>query len=99
MNALALMGQLVREARIGKALTTTDLAARAGISRALLQRIEKGDPGCAIGSVFEVAAICGVSLFEHNPRLLATKLAMQSEKMTLLPKSVRTISKGVKDDF
>ena len=40
LDALALLGQLVREARLSKAMTTTDLAARAGISRALLQRIE-----------------------------------------------------------
>ena len=63
-DALALLGQLVREARLGKAMTTTDLASRAGISRSLLQRIERGDPGCSIGVVFEVAALSGVPLFE-----------------------------------
>ena len=99
LNALALLGQFVREARLGKALTTTDLAARAGISRALLQRIERGDPGCSIGAVFEVAAICGVPLFEQDPRALSNTLALHREKMALLPKSVRTSSKGVKDDF
>lgn len=45
LDALALLGQLVREARLIKAMTTTDLASRAGISRALLQRIERGDLG------------------------------------------------------
>jgi transcriptional regulator with XRE-family HTH domain len=99
LNALELLGQLVREARLAKALTTTDLAARAGVSRALLQRIEKGDPGCSIGAVFEVAAICGVPLFEQEQRQLASYLALQREKMTLLPKAVRARTKGVKDDF
>jgi transcriptional regulator with XRE-family HTH domain len=99
LNALELLGQLVREARLGKALTTTDLATRAGISRALLQRIEKGDPGCSIGAVFEVAAICGVPLFEQEARQLASHLALQREKMALLPKAVRARAKGVKDDF
>jgi DNA-binding XRE family transcriptional regulator len=64
LDALALLGQLVREARLGKAMTTADLASRAGISRALLQRIERGDPGCSVGVVFEVAALCGVPLFD-----------------------------------
>jgi ribosome-binding protein aMBF1 (putative translation factor) len=41
LDALALLGQLVRESRHAKAMTTTDLASRAGISRALLQRIER----------------------------------------------------------
>jgi transcriptional regulator with XRE-family HTH domain len=99
LDALALLGQLVREARIAKAMTTMDLASRAGISRALLQRIERGDPGCSIGVVFEVAAICGVPLFDQEQRQLATHLALHREKMVLLPKAVRTRAKGVKDDF
>lgn len=99
LDALALLGQLVREARLGKAMTTTDLASRAGISRALLQRIERGDPGCSIGVVFEVATLCGVPLFDQEQRQLTTHLALHREKMALLPKAVRTRSKGVKDDF
>jgi transcriptional regulator with XRE-family HTH domain len=99
LDALALLGQLVREGRLKKALTAADLASRAGISRALLQRIERGEPGCSIGAVFEVAAICGVPLFEPEPRRLASRLAQQEEKMALLPKAVRTANPAVKDDF
>lgn len=99
LSALELLGQLVREARLNKALTTIDLAARAGISRALLQRIERGDPGCSIGAVFEVATICGVPLFDQEQRQLTTHLALHREKMALLPKAVRVRMKGVKDDF
>lgn len=99
LDALALLGQLVREARLGKAMTTTDLAARAGISRALLQRIERGDPGCSIGVVFEVATLCGVPLFDQEQRQLTTHLALHREKMVLMPKAVRARAKGVKDDF
>jgi transcriptional regulator with XRE-family HTH domain len=99
LAALALLGQLVREARVLKALTTTDLAERAGISRALLQRIERGDPGCSIGAVFEVATLCGVPLFDQDQRQLSAHLALQREKVALLPQAVRTRMKGVKDDF
>jgi transcriptional regulator with XRE-family HTH domain len=98
-DALQLLGQLVREGRLARAFTTTELATRAGISRALLQRIEKGDPGCSIGAVFETAAICGVPLFESDKRLLAATLARQSEKMALLPKAVRAGTRKVNDDF
>ena len=97
--ALELLGQLVREARLAKALTAADLAARAGISRALLARIERGDPGCSIGAVFEVATICGVPLFDQEQRQLTTHVAMHREKMALLPKAVRKGVKEVKDDF
>lgn len=99
LNALDLLGQLVREARLNKSLTTSELAQRAGISRALLQRIERGDPGCSIGAVFEVAAICGIPLFEKEQRELAGIVAAQKEKMALLPKAVRPRTKGTKDDF
>lgn len=98
LDALQLLGQRVREGRLAKALTTMELAARAGISRTLLQRIEKGDPGCSIGAVFEAAAICGVALFESNERQLRVMLAHQTEKMALLPKSVRA-GGAVNDDF
>ena len=99
LDALRLLGQLIKEGRIARSLTTTDLATRAAISRTLLQRIERGDPSCSIGAVFECAVICGVPLFEQNFRLLAVTLSRQSEKMTLLPKSVRASLKEVKDDF
>ncbi len=99
LEALALLGQIVREARLGHAMTTTDLASRAGISRALLQRIERGDPGCSIGVVFEVATLCGVRLFDQEHRQLTTRLTLHREKMALLPKAVRARSKVVKDDF
>lgn len=99
LNALAYLGQLVREARIGKSMTTADLAARTGISRSLLQRIERGDPSCSIGAVFEAAVICGVPLFEADQRLMAQQLARQTEKMALLPKAVRPSQKAVNDDF
>ncbi len=99
LQGLELLGSLVHEARINKALTTTDLAARAGISRSLLQRIERGDPNCSIGAVFEVASICGVPLFNEEQRELNASLLHQREKLTLLPKSVRSHLKEVNDNF
>jgi transcriptional regulator with XRE-family HTH domain len=98
-DALQLLGALIRAGRLAKAMTTTDLAARAGISRALLQRIERGDAGCSIGAVFEVAALCGVTLFEPDARSLASQVARQQDKLALLPQAVRTAQKAVKDDF
>lgn len=98
-DALALLGQLIREGRLAKSLTTTELATRAGISRALLQRIERGDPGCAIGAVFETAAICDVALFDSDERALATRKARHAEKLALMPKAIRQSRAGVKDDF
>ena len=71
LEALLLLGQRIRAARIERKLTMDETSTRAGISRALLRRIEHGDPGSAIGSVFEVATVVGVSLFEPDRSRLA----------------------------
>ena len=52
-DAAVLLGQLIRRGRIERKITAAELAQRAGLSRGLVQRIEKGDPGCAIGAAFE----------------------------------------------
>lgn len=98
-DATALLGSLIREARLERRLTTQELAERAGISRGMLQRIEKGDLKCEIGAVFEVATIVGVKLFDADGRTLTKQLHQAKDKLTLLPKSVRKKSKTVRDDF
>lgn len=99
LNALALMGNQIRAGRIASNLTAEALAERAGVSRSLLQRIEKGDPGCTIGAVFEVATILGIPLFDADAKTLALRLNYSNEKQALLPKAVRPSGKVVKDDF
>ena len=98
-DAAALLGVLIREARLARKLTAQELADRAGISRGLLQRIEKGNLKCEIGAVFEVAAIVGVKLFDADESMLTKHLRQINEKLTLLPKSVRNKFKVVHDDF
>jgi transcriptional regulator with XRE-family HTH domain len=98
-EATVMLGQLIRLARISHKLTFEELAERAGMSRGLLHRIEKGDPGCAIGSVFEVAAIVGVRLFDADQTALAKGVASNEATLALLPKSVRKSTRPVKDDF
>lgn len=98
-DAAALLGALIREARYECKLTAQELADRAGISRGLLQRIEKGNLKCEIGAVFEVATIVGVRLFDADERTLMRHLGQTREKLALLPKSVRRKSKAVRDDF
>lgn len=98
-DAVKLLGQIIRRARIEKKLTTQDLADRAGISRGLLRRIETGDPRCAIGSAFEVAAIVGIRLFDANQSTLTQSIENQASVLSLLPKTVRHTSLKVEDDF
>jgi len=98
-EAAELLGHMIRSARIEREWTVAQLAERAGVSRGLVQRIEKGDLGCSIGVVFEVAALVGLRLFDSKPITLVRHLAMARDKMTLLPKAVRPRQKAVKDEF
>ncbi|RLA46498.1 MAG: transcriptional regulator [Gammaproteobacteria bacterium] len=99
-EALELMGKLIKLARKKRKLTAQDLAGRAGISRGLLQRIERGDPKCEIGATFEVATIVGVKLFEIEGSTLTGHIERIDDKLALLPRSVRKKStKAVDDEF
>lgn len=98
-DAVELLGALIREARNERNITAQELADRAGISRGMLQRIEKGNMKCEIGVVFEVAAIVGIRLFDSDESTLSVHLQQTREKLTLLPKSVRKKIKTVRDDF
>lgn len=100
-EALRLLAVTIRSARLEQKLTAEEVAERAGISRSLLQRIEKGDPGCGIGVVFEVAKIVGVKLFDEDADMgtITVHRKRAEEKLSLLPRRSRKITKKVNDDF
>lgn len=99
LEAITLLGNLIRTARKERKMTTQEVADRAGISRGLLQRIEKGDPKCELGATFEVATIVGVKLFDTEATTLTKHIRQTEDKLTLLPKSVRKKAKIADDDF
>jgi transcriptional regulator with XRE-family HTH domain len=98
-EAMKLLGRAIRAQRIERKMTTSEVAERAGISRALLHRIERGDPKASIGAAFEAATVTGVTLFEPNVSRLATRINEVDSKLALLPSAVRVTRKAVKDDF
>jgi transcriptional regulator with XRE-family HTH domain len=99
LEAIALLGQMIRAGRLERKITAAEMATRMGVSRALIQRIEKGDPGCAIGAVFEAAAITGVNLFESDREKLSSHRAITGEILRLLPKTARKSKRAITDDF
>jgi len=99
LEAAHLLGKLVRLGRAQKKITTQDLADRAGISRGLLLRIEKGNPKCEIGTVFEVAALVGVTLFNADSDALSSNVEHIEDKLALLPKTIHKSRKAIDDDF
>lgn len=98
-EALALMAARIRAARLERRLSTQEVAERAGISRSMLQRIEKADMKCEIGAVFEVATIVGVRLFDSEGLSLSKHLKQAQDKLALLPQKARKAIRVVDDDF
>lgn len=98
-EAAFLMGQQIKLARKERKWSLVNLAERAGISKRTLQKIEAGEMTPAIGLVFEVAALVGVSLFEQDSQRLATSIDLTQSKIALLPKRIREQTKVAEDDF
>lgn len=98
-EAAVLLGKQIKLGRKQRKWAEHDLADRAGISRATLQKIEKGDLTCAIGLVFEVATLVGVKLFDTGNTSLTMHIERTDDKITLLPKAIHKSKKVVDDDF
>jgi DNA-binding XRE family transcriptional regulator len=98
-KAASLLGTMISFYRKERKLTSQNLADRAGISRATLQKIEKGDMKCEIGIVFEVAALVGVKLFNADFISLQSIEEKFDDKIALLPKSIRPSKQDVDDAF
>jgi transcriptional regulator with XRE-family HTH domain len=58
--ALERLGKDVRSARLRRGIAVADLAVRAGTSPSSIGRLEKGDPGVAIGTLAEVLVVLGL---------------------------------------
>ena len=98
-EALVLLGKQIRLARKGRRMSEHDLAARTGIARSTLQRIEKGDPSVEIGLVLEAATLTGVDLFVPEATTLAPQISRVHDKLALMPGSIRKTRRKVDDDF
>ncbi len=76
-DACALMGRQLARLRIARKVKQTDAALRSGLSRNTVYRLEKGDPGVAMGQVLRyLEAIAPGSTFlellaEKDPALVS----------------------------
>ena len=98
-EAATLLARQIQLGRKQRKWTEHELADRAGISRATLQKVEKGDLNVAIGLVLEVAALVGITLFDEDRTLLAAHIARTDDKLALFPSAVRKRRKSVDDEF
>lgn len=54
------LGERLRLARLRRSYSASTVAARAGITRVTLARIEKGDPGTSLGAYVAVLRVLGL---------------------------------------
>ena len=99
LEAAALMGEQIKLGRKQRKWSEKNLADRAGISRATLQKIENGEMSCAVGLVFEVATLVGVKLFQPDSLPLSKHIEHTRDKIALLPQRIKSTKKAVRDDF
>ena len=91
--ALRKLGKDIRDARRRRRIPAAIAAARASISRTTLVKIEKGDPGVAIGSYATVLFVMGMAdrLADlADPKNDPVGLQLEEEN---LPKRIRTARK------
>lgn len=60
-RALRKLGEDIRDARRRRRISTTIMAERASISRTTLNKVEKGDPGVAMGNYAQVLFVLGLA--------------------------------------
>ncbi|MGB8649392.1 MAG: helix-turn-helix domain-containing protein [Mycobacteriales bacterium] len=69
------VGRLVRAARTRRAMTQTDLAAAAGVSRRWLVDLEAGKPRAELELALTVLAVLGVGLYTEAPDVRHSSVA------------------------
>ena len=99
LQAVALLGRMIKARRLEAKLSAAELAERAGISRALVYRIERGDPSCSIGAAFEAAVIVRAPLFGGEDVDTGRLLARTERELALLPRTAHGPRKAVRDEF
>ncbi len=85
-DAVEVVGLLIASERRRERWTAADLAARAGISRDTLYRVERGDPTVAIGTSLELLVLLGVPLFGTDADGLARQVRSATARAVPRPR-------------
>ncbi|WP_082487615.1 helix-turn-helix transcriptional regulator [Leifsonia sp. Root112D2] len=96
IDALRVLGRQISSERRLRQWTQESLAERAGISSKTLIGIEKGAPGAAIGTVFELASLLGIPLVGAAE---PTARQVVDTRFALLPTRVHAREREDDDDF
>ncbi len=97
-QAVSILGQMIRAARLQRNMTAEELATRTNVSRGVIQRIEAGELGTSIGAAFEAAVVLGIPLFDIPTNALGDRLKHQQEITALLPRRAFLASQSKPDN-
>jgi transcriptional regulator with XRE-family HTH domain len=97
-EVLSILAAAIRSGRIRRGMTVRELAERVGVSAPTVIKVERGDPGVAIGTVLEAAKLVGVPLFDEHPDVRGRYHAQKVAELAFLPAAARPRNK-VDDDF
>ena len=91
---LTTMGEQIKLARLRRSLSTELVAERAGISRASLWKVEKGDPSVAMG--IYAAVLHALNNMDRDLLMVAKDdvLGRELQDINLLPKKRASRRKG-----
>jgi len=91
---LTTMGEQIKLARLRRNLSTELVAERAGISRASLWKVEKGDPSVAMG--IYAAVLHALNNMDRDLLMVAKDdvLGRELQDINLLPKKRASFRKG-----
>jgi len=99
-DAITVLGQRVKIARIQRGWTIADVSTRSLTSAPTIRNIEAGATGTAIGTAFHVAFLLGVPLFGIEDAAELARLRRQGEDtLALLPARVRPSRDDIDDNF
>ena len=97
-EALELLGSSIRAGRLRRRWTIRELAERVGVSHVTITKVERGDPGVALGTAFEAATLVGIPLFHPDADVRMRQLAHKRIELALLPSRARELG-PVDDNF
>lgn len=97
LEVASLLGARVREGRLTRRWTQTELADRVGVSPDTVMKVERGEPTVALGIALEAARLVGVPLFSDDDIRVSMDRELTATRLALLPARART--RHVTNDF
>lgn len=99
VDAAAVLGAQIAQARRGRGWTAAELGERVGVSARTITALERGSTTVALGTAFEAATLLGVQLFGAEGPELAALARQGRERLALLPRRVYHGREPARDDF